>query len=208
MTAKNTLTIESHKTTMAQINHAFVEEQTANQSAFTATDIPIEAYRNSPSQATRSAALDAIAIRNQIATLMQIFPAESVDLFQRQAVASYLTKEADSVADSFDAKLSEILAIYPNAKETIASRIGDFGRKALALAGVERAEAFASRDKDEDLLIYIEAETLRCKNAITYFKANPSKESFNTCEGILGLLSHELKKLAGVKISLAESAVS
>jgi hypothetical protein len=196
MSQKQKITIEAHKSAMAKNSQAFNEEQGANQTAFTATDGPIEAYRNAPCPATRAAALEAIAIRNQLATLMQIFPVESVDLFQRQSVHSYLTKETDSISDSLDARLSEILSIYPKARESIASRIAEFGRKALALAGVERADAFASRAKDEDLLIYIETETLRCNNAITYFKANPSLESFNTCDGVLGILAHEIQKAA------------
>ena len=198
MTTKQTtpLPLATQKDVMRQIRQAFVDEQTAIAKELAATDAPIKAYGEDPNPVTRAAAKEAFAARHQAADLAETFPPANVEFFQREGVQAHLIREVHGVGDSLDGELEGILASYPEKRETIISRIAELGRSAMALAGFERSEALGKRDADEAHLLFLEEQTARCRSAIGYFRANPTQESFNNCEGVLGVLRHELSSAA------------
>lgn len=184
--------LETIKSNIAQIKQSFSDEQDAIKAAHEATLSPIESYQIAPSSKTRAAALSAIETRNHYELLLDIFPEDSLEYMQKQAVQSYFTENTSIVADALDNKLQGIIASYPAVKDSLLSKIADLGTKALSLAGIERANAFATRDKNEDFIISIESQVENCKNSILYFRGNPNAAAFTDCEGNLGLLEHEL----------------
>ena len=109
---------------------------------------------------------------------------------------SYMNDEAESVAASAEMELEKVVKDFPKTKETFMSRIATLTREALGLSANNRGELLVARDDQEEKLIALESLVDKARTDIARYRSSPTTESFNSIIGTLGMLNHELSKVA------------